>query len=372
MTEKTIKELLLDYTGRKESLIELENKATVDMGFEIENSANYIEEEKKDLHEFTHVLEAVVLGNGKNEINLQPPNYSREIGALVINHTLRIKLPETYQELLISMNKDANEYKVGLIKSFSGKSELEYKLESLVREKLENQPNTLLQKFLLQNEKDISFFDRVNPFSWFNSNWNLRHNVLDTLRSIDFNPVVIGSWFDENLKQEVVKINQEIRKANNEYNNLISKPLEEFITNEEITERIKLALIIRGKIENSSVSLETKKPFTWEEMNYLDEQPYLTISGTSPDITVSELEKIEPQHLLDYAKGGIIFSIINGLDEKIAEKIDPVATFISKTVREAERIEAEIYKRESTRYQQDKPNHEVKNPIIKTGIRTVF
>lgn len=94
-------------------------------------------------------------------------------------------------------------------------------------------------------------------------------------------------------------------------------------------------------------------------MDYTTEQANLTISGILPDITVEELKQIPAQHLLDYVKKGIIFSINNGLNKAIAEKIDSVATFVSRM--EAERIEA----------LQDEPNHKVENATIKTGIGTV-
>jgi len=116
-------------------------------------------------------------------------------------------------------------------------------------------------------------------------------------------------------------------------------PLNSCITDEEINEHIKLALIIRGRIR----SMYGKE---WKEMDYKTEQPNLTISGILPDITVSELKEIPGQLLLDYARDGIAVAIKNGLSEETAKKIDEVAYAL---------------------YKEDEPSDEIENPKIKTN-----
>jgi diphthamide synthase (EF-2-diphthine--ammonia ligase) len=124
--------------------------------------------------------------------------------------------------------------------------------------------------------------------------------TLQVLASLDFDPEVIGRCFEEEVRQEVIEINERYK-------------LENLIKDEEINEHIKLALIIRGRI----LSSQQKE---WAEMDLETEQSNLTISSILPDITVSELKEIDPQHLINWLNHGIEAAIENGLSEETAKK----------------------------------------------------
>jgi hypothetical protein len=306
MKEETIRQLVLEFAG-DETLGHLEKVAQYKMGFEQGVHVNL--NGGKYLHEWMHAISAILRGE-----DLQKPNIPKELCAYLIN--LALVHPLTDSDFFISIKKDLTNF----LKRLRG-----VELNSLIKVVLENTPRNSLEAFVLQYNQNLF---KIADLS---GDKTLQILTLQVLASLDFDPEVIGRCFDEKVRQEVIEINKKYQFKN-------------LIKDEEINEHIKLALIIRGRI----LSSQQKE---WAEMDLETEQSNLTISSILPDITVSELEKIPPQFLLDYARDGVGIAIKkavdSGLDQKVvetmAQKIDEVAYAL---------------------YKKGKPNGEIENPRI--------
>jgi hypothetical protein len=252
--ERTIRQLVLEFAGDV-NLGELDDLATQVMGFTKKNIITF--GGKRNLHEFSHLFEAIFRSEG-DEINLQRPNYSRELGAIIINDALCLKENVCYQSI--------TEYK--------------------------------------------DFFTAIS-------------------RTLSAEKEHLISTYPEENEPHIYRF------------------LDQFITNKEIEERIKLALIMRGRIFSSQEK-------EWAKMDLEKEQSNLKISEILPDITVSELEKIPPQFLLDYARDGVGIAIKkavdSGLDQKVVETM-------------AQQIDEVAY----ALYKKGKPNGAIESPQIQTG-----
>jgi len=320
MEEKTIRKLVVDFalnspfplylallgTKPNEQLGHLEDVAQYKMGFEEGVHVNL--NGGKDLHEWTHAISAILRGE-----DLEPPDIPRELCAFLINKAL--VHPLTDSDFFISIKQDL---------TTSLKRLREGELNSLMEEVLENTLRNSLEAFVLQYNQNLF---KIADLSGDKA---LQILTLQVLASLDFNPEVIGRCFEEEVKQKVIEINEKYQ-------------LENLIKDEEINEHIKLALIIRLRIK----SIYGKE---WKEMDYTTEQPNLKISEILPDITVSELKEIEPQHLINWLNHGISYAIDHGLPEATAQRIDEVGYALYIDALKA-----------------SEPKGEIENPKIKTN-----